>query len=150
MDERRITFEKKPIPLPAEYRPMYQIALLVLVLKLCCRANASSLEKLHLFSWCLRSSSNMTELERYLKDGVNSPMLHWTIDPALNRAINYAVADGICEFTPNKKYKLTSKGCSFFSKIENDKELFNDEKDFLLRLGKKLSDEKIDVLTTKR
>ena len=70
MEELQITklsFSKKPIPLPAEYRPMYKIALIVMVLKLCCRGETSNLLKLHLFSWALSSEKHMTQLREYVR-----------------------------------------------------------------------------------
>ncbi len=149
MDNQKITFEKKPIPIPAEYRPMYQIAIVVLVLKFCCRSNTSSLQKLHLFSWCCYSKKNMATLQCYLENSNRTPAPHWTIDPALNRALNYAVADGFCELTSNNKYKLASKGAQLFAKIDPDNDLFYHEKIFLKQIGKRLTDEMVDRLTVK-
>lgn len=150
MENRKITFEKKPIPLPAEYRPMYQISIIVLVLKYCCRGCTSSLQKLHLFSWCLYSEKNMTALKYLIENNYKTQMPHWAIDPALNRALNYAVADGMCELTSNQKYRLTNKGLFFVAKIETDDDLFRNEKVFLKQIGKQLTDEIVDKLTIKK
>lgn len=149
MENRKITFRKKPIPLPAEYRPMYQIAIIVMVLKYCCRNNTSGLQKLHLFSWCLYSNKNMEILKNLINNNYKTPIPHWTIDPALNRALIYAVKDGICDLTTNKKYKLTLKGLNFVSKIEIDSDLFVIEKTFLNQIGKQLTDDIVDKLTIK-
>ena len=77
-------------------------------------------------------------------------MPHWAIDPALNRALNYAVADGMCELTSNQKYRLTNKGLFFVAKIETDDDLFRNEKVFLKQIGKQLTDEIVDKLTIKK
>lgn len=145
-----IKFSKKPIPLPAEYRPMYQIAILTMVLKYCCRANTSSLQKLHLFSWCLSSEKNKTALKYLIENNYKTQIPHWTIDPAINRAISLAIADGICELTKNKKYKLTSIGLELVNKIDKDYDLFFNEKIYLNFIGKQLTDEIVDKLMTKR
>lgn len=150
MESRKITFAKKPIPLPAEYRPMYQISIIVLVLKYCCRRYTSSLHKLHLFSWCLYSESNKAKLKCLIENNFRAEMPHWSIDPALNRALNYAVADGMCELTSNQKYQLTNKGLAFVAKIETDNDLFSNEKAYLKQIGKQLTDVIVDKLTMKK
>jgi hypothetical protein len=150
MENRKITFEKKPIPLPAEYRPMYQISIIVLVLKYCCRGSTSSLQKLHLFSWCLYSEKNMAALKYLIENNYKTQMPHWAIDPAVNRAIGFAIADDLCELTSNKKYKITKKGLDLVAKIEADDDLFISEKAFLCYIGKQITDEIIDKLTMKK
>ncbi len=145
-----IRFSKKPIPLPAEYRPMYQISILALVLKYCCRANTSSLHKLHLFSWCLYSEKNKTALTNLIKNNFRTHIPHWTIDPAVNRALSLAIADGICELTKNQKYRLTSIGLELVNKIDKDLDLFCNEKTYLNFIGRQLTDEIVDKLMTKR
>lgn len=145
-----IKFSKKPIPLPAEYRPMYQIAILTMVLKYCCRANTSSLHKLHLFSWCLYSEKNKTSLKYLIENKYRTQIPHWTVDPAVNRALSLAIADGICELTNSGKYKLTPIGMELVNKIDTDYDLFCGEKMYLNCIGKQLTDEIVDKLMTRR
>jgi len=145
-----IRFTQKPISLPAEYRPMYQIAILALVLKYCCRGYTSSLQKLHLFSWCLSSKKNMAALKILIENNYETQIPHWTVDPVVNRALSLAIADGICEFSSNKKYKLTSIGMKLVNKIDMDCNLFGDEKIYLNHIGKSLTDDIIDKLIIKR
>lgn len=140
----RIVFKKKPIPLPAEYRPMYQIALIALVLRYCCRSNTAGLLKLHLFSWCLYSEHNMDIMRSYIANDYRTSPPHWTIDPVLNRAINLAIADGFCKIKQNKKYKLTQKGVDMVSELESDNDLLYNEKSFLKDIGCKISDSKVE------
>lgn len=145
----KITFKKKPIPLPAEYRPMYQIALIALVLKYCCRAHISSLLKLHLFSWSLYSEKNMAIMEHFVANRFRTAIPHWSIDPVLNRALIFAIADGICEKVPNNKYKLTPKGTEFVAKLESDICLLEREKNFLKNISTKISESIVERITIK-
>lgn len=148
--ENKIVFKKKPIPLPAEYRPMYQIALIVLILKFCCRANTSSLLKLHLFSWCLYSEKNMDTIRQFIANRFKTVVPHWSIDPVVNRALILAVADGICVKVSNNKYKLSRKGFDFAAKLESDKELMCNEKAFLQSIGKEqISNTVVEKITIK-
>ncbi len=149
MENNKITFHKRPIPILAEYRPMYQIAIVVLVLKYCCRGNTAGLQKLHLFSWCLSSENNMTTFKTLFENEFKNKMPHWTISPTLNRALNYALADNICELTTNHKYKLTLKGIDFANKIVANGDLFIHEKAFMVEIGKQITDEMVEKLTLK-
>lgn len=147
---KKLSFTQRPIPLPVEYRPMYKIALIVLVLKLCCRGETSNLIKLHLFSWAFTSKKNMKELQDYVASNFKTDFSVWGIEPALNRALQLAVAENICEILHGKNYKLTEKGNKFFEMIEQDSQLFDVEKSFLAFIGKnQITDNRINLMTDK-
>lgn len=133
---KKVTFTKRPIPVPVSYRPMFKISEIVLVLKLCCRSETSDLLKLHLFSWAFKSSSNLNNLKNYVSNNFQGGFTIWGIEPALNRALQFAIADGICMLTEGKKYQLASKGESLYNVINKDKELFVVEKTILKFIGK--------------
>jgi len=147
---KKLSFTKRPIPLPAEYRPMYKIALIVMILKYCCRGESSKLLKLHLFSWALASEKNMKELHEYVTSNFKTDFSVWGIEPALNRALQLAVAENICDIVNGKSYKLTEKGDKFFEMIKADTELFEIEKTFLTFIGKNhITDSRIIAMTKK-
>jgi hypothetical protein len=145
---KKISFTQRPIPIPADYRPMYKIALIVLILRLCCRAETSNLLKLHLFSWALSSDKNISKLHEYVNSNFSSDFSVWGIEPALNRALQLAVAENICEVINGKNYKLTEKGIQFYEMINADSELFQKEKSFLVFIGKsKITDSRINAMS---
>ncbi len=147
---KKLSFTKRPIPLPAEYRPMYKIALIVMILKYCCRGESTNLWKLHLFSWALASEKNMKELRDYVTSNFTTDFSVWGIEPALNRALQLAVAENICDIVKGKNYKLTEKGKMFFGMIKADTELFEIEKSFLTFIGKShITDSRISAMTQK-
>lgn len=92
----------------------------------------------------------MQTIIQLIENNYKTQMPHWTVDPVVNRALIFAVADGICELTSNKKYKLTTKGMEFADKIEADSDLFIDEKVFLCQVSKQITDEIVDRLTMKK
>ena len=144
---QHLKFTQRPIPIPVDYRPLYKISIIILVLKLCCRDNASTLLKLHLFSWILKSDSNMNVMRNYIVSNYKKEIEFWNIEPALNRALQFAVADGLCEMTSTKKYKLKEKGESFYNSII-ESESFTKEIGFLKFVGKnKITDSRIDEMT---
>jgi len=147
---KKLSFTKRPIPLPAEYRPMYKISMIVIILKYCCRGKTSNLLKLHLFSWALASEKNMKELRNYVTSNFKTDFSIWGIEPALNRALQLAVAENICEIVKGKNYKLTEKGDKFFELIQADHELFDTEKSFLSFIGKRhITENRITTMTKK-
>jgi hypothetical protein len=145
---KKLSFSQQPIPIPADYRPMYKIGLLVMILRLCCRAETSNLLKLHLFSWALTSEKNLLTLQEYVTSNFQTELSVWGIDPALNRALQLAVAENICEIVNGKNYKLTEKGFRFFEMIDNENDLFDTEKRFLKFIGKsKITDSRINSMS---
>lgn len=145
---KKLSFTQRPIPIPADYRPMYKIALIVLTLRLCCRAETSNLLKLHLFSWALSSDKNISKLRDYVTSNFQTDFSVWSIEPALNRALQYAIAENICEVVNGKNYKLTEKGFKFYQMISSDTELFDKEKSFLNFIGKsKITDSRINAMS---
>lgn len=145
---KKLSFTQRPIPIPADYRPMYKIALIVLTLRICCRAETSNLLKLHLFSWALSSDINASKLKEYVTSNFKTDFSVWSIEPALNRALQYAIAENICEVVNGKNYKLTEKGYQFFQMINTDTELFDKEKSFLNFIGKsKITDSRINAMS---
>jgi hypothetical protein len=145
---KKLSFTKRPIPIPADYRPMYKIAILVLILRLCCRSETSNLLKLHLFSWALTSDQNLLKLREYVTSNFQTDFSVWGIEPGLNRALLLAIAENICEVVNGKNYKLTEKGFRFYELINADNELFDKEKTFLNFIGKsKITDNRINAMS---
>lgn len=145
---KKLSFSQKPIPIPADYRPMYKIALIILILRLCCRAETSTLLKLHLFSWALTSEKNLIKLREYVTSNFQTDFSVWGIEPALNRALQLAIAENICEVVNGKNYKLTEKGFKFYEMINADNDLFDKEKTFLNFIGKsKITDSRINAMS---
>ncbi|HEV7643740.1 MAG TPA: hypothetical protein VGO50_07300 [Pyrinomonadaceae bacterium] len=150
LDIKKLAFHSRPIPIPVDYRPLYKIALITLILNFCCREEKSTLLKLHLFSWTLKSEENTQKLFDFINANFTSEFSVWGIEPALNRALQYAVADNICEVINGKYYKLTEKGAVFFQMIKKDKDLFVTEKAILQFIGKnKITDKRIGLMSKK-
>ncbi len=145
----KITFSKKPISIPPEYRPSYSIALIVLILKKCCQGSKSSLLKLHLINWALKSPENKESLRKFILSNYTESSKTWGIEPSLNRALNYSVHEEICSIVKGK-YELQEKGEKFYKKIIADTEHLEEEINFLNFLGKrKITDNRIDSIYKK-
>jgi len=146
---KKLSFTKRPIPIPADYRPMYKIAIIVLILKFCCRSDKASLLKLHLFSWALASKKHTVLLTDYISRDFEGEFSVWGIEPALNRALQLATAEKICDVVDGKNYQMSAdRGLAFFNMIMSDKDLLVDEKAFLKFVGKNtITDGRINAMT---
>ncbi len=133
---KHLSFTKRPISVPADYRPNYKIAQICLILKHSCIGNKSGLLKLHLLSWAFKRSENRNTLLSYVESNFNSEFTVWGIEPTLNRALQLAIAEGYCSYSKGN-YKLEEKGFLFCEKIEEDEEILFEEILLLKKIGKK-------------
>lgn len=138
----RITFTKRPISIFPSYRPMYRVCLNLMVLKMNCNGGKGSLLKLHLFSWALKSEENMKKLQEYFISDFTRSDIYFGIEPTLNRALDYAIAENLIGMD-GAKYFIKTKGEELFKKIIADKELFSNEKSVLVAIGKNISEAQI-------
>jgi hypothetical protein len=136
-----LTFAPRPQPLPASLRPVYRIALIVLVLKINCPRNTSSMLKLQFFNWLLKSSSLQECIEGRLTEHTVFTLELIHLDPMVNLALKYAFADGLISVTSNSKYILTKQGSKFADNIlQAGPPVLADELNFLKRIGQRVSE----------
>jgi len=60
------TFTKRPKPIPGDLRPMWKISINLLILELASRAGKSSLSRLHVLNWAIRTEINQKNLIQVL------------------------------------------------------------------------------------
>jgi len=140
-----LTFSPRPQPLPASLRPLYRIALITLVLKTNCQSNTASMLKLQFFNWLLKSSSLQEVIEERLthQSVFTLEMIH--LDPMVNLALKYAIADNLISVTNNSKYKLTGKGNEFADRILQDEQsVMAWERGLLVRIGQQITELKLE------
>ena len=137
-----ILFTDRPEAVPYNYRISYKVAQLCLILARACGRGGCSTLKLHMISLALTSDSDMNRLIDFASEKINEyrPI---RFDPAVNRALNYAVADNMFLQQANGLYRLTDKGKKFVSKIDDDTNLMSREKEQLHLLSNQLTEAKI-------
>lgn len=129
-------FRDRKMPLSADYRPLYKIGLVILTLKIASTGSRSSLNKLHFMMYALKSSWNRSFIRSAIEADDISPIISWGVEPALNKALMFAVAEGFIEIDGDR-YALTSVGDTFAKMMIKDNGLFTEEKDFLTFIGKR-------------
>jgi hypothetical protein len=136
-----IEFIAKPEAVPYNYRISYKIAQLLLIISLCCRGGCS-LIKLNMISIAMCTQKEKKQLLDFSNDKlVEIPIIRF--DPAVNRAMLFALSEELITQQKDGKYKLSLKGKKFVDLIKSDNELMETEKRFLSELSIKLTEEKI-------
>ena len=138
IEPRRLRFVRRPSPVLVEHRPLYKITQLLLVLQMSSRGGRSTLPRLHLFNWALKSTNRIQKLV----DAAKAEVLHitaWGFDPALAIAIRFAVAENVIEPT-STGYQLTEKGRAFITEVLKDADAFAPERKLLSQIGKDITE----------
>ena len=108
MDYSSIVFDAKPDAVPYNYRISYKVAQLCLIMRICGWGDVCSLVKLHMISFALISHDNMKKLIDYTDESDSVPVVRF--DPAVNRALTFAIGYGLIKRQQNSKFKLTDRG----------------------------------------
>jgi len=140
----KIYFNRKPMPVFPEYRPLYKISQVLLVLCMSSRGGRSSLIRLHLINWSFKKKARQRVLVKSVKDKtINFGV--WGIDPSLNYALQYGVAEELLVNT-NNGYMITEKGKRFFN--NNDlKSIMTSEAELLEEIGYGLTEGMVEEVS---
>ena len=139
-----IVFDAKPDAVPYNYRISYKVTQLCLIMRLCGRGDVCSLIKLHMISYALISQDNMKKLVEFT-EGTGCALIV-RFDPAVNKALTYAMAYGLIEQQQTAKYKLTERGKQLAEEIKDSKDLMILEINDLNLLAKKLTEAKVNEI----
>lgn len=141
-------FVKRAIALPSNYRFFYQLSVFLLILEFSCQKNVgASTLKLQLLAWALRDNDGYEALRKVAKEKNKQNFNFWALDPALNRAIKFALADGFLMIEKDK-FIYTEKGKILLNFIlEND--IFTYEKNILKEIGKSITEIFVESLLKK-
>jgi hypothetical protein len=139
-----LRFQRRPSPVLPEHRPLFKIAQIVLVLHLASRAGRSSLARLHLFNWALKTPERGARLIKAVKTK-KLDVSAWGFDPALAIALRYACAEGLIVLSKGG-YELTDMGLLFARSIIEDQSMLNTEKELLKNTGKGITETMVDIV----
>lgn len=139
-----IVFDAKPDAVPYSYRISYKVSQLCLIMHICGWNDTCSLLKLHMITFALFSQANMTKLVVFAEGEGSIPIVRF--DPAVNRALTYAVAYGLIVQQKTGKYALTARGKQLADQISLSGDLMVTEISDLRTLAKKLTESKVKEL----
>lgn len=140
-----IIFDAKPDAIPFNYRISYKVSLICMIIKECCGRRGCSLVKMHMIATAVSDREYEEKLKRYLQTQIPGTFVI-RFEPSLNRALEYALADGFIVQQANGTYKLIDRGKVLVKEILNDDTVFQREKDVLEEIQCDLTEEKIKSL----
>lgn len=128
------SFHERPTPLQPQLRIVWGLATLVLILE-CSRGQRSSISRLHLLNWAVRNSENRKRLIELLENRLSSLATLIRYEPGFNRAIEYALAEGLIEMKNNGRICLAEKGRKLAKEVIALGNCLEEEKKFLKEKG---------------
>lgn len=139
-----IIFEEKVDAVPFNYRISYKVSLICLIIGKCCGRRGCSAIKLQMISSAITTSKKREELLASVQLSFLAESTLVRFDPAISRAINFALADLLIGRQGNGLFRLTSTGKNLVAAIYKDTELMAIEKQFFSGLSNKLTEEMIE------
>lgn len=136
-----LVFKRRPSPVLVEHRPLYKMGEIALILYLVSRSKRSSLPRLHLFNWALKSPTRVEALSQATRRKRLS-MATWGFDPALAVALRYLCAEKLA-IEDDGKFTLLPAGQAFALGIISDKAAMAAVKGDLKLIGKGVTEEMV-------
>ncbi|PWQ92603.1 hypothetical protein [Leucothrix pacifica] len=142
----KVRFNRRPMPLIAEYRPIYKIFQILSILEYSSRGGKSSLIRLHLINWVLKTESRKEELATLAADA-NIPFKVWGVDPILNVALQFSVAQKLIT-QKSDAYSITFEGKKLL-KLAKEQDIELRDSSYLGRLGKRITEKMVEEIVNK-
>src|SRR5882757_1024917 len=139
-ESQSFRFTRRPMAIAAELRPDWKIGAVLLILHLSSHSGKSSLRRLHILNWALRSSKNRAEFEQVREHQQPLFSFQFRFEPALGRAINLAVGERFVEWVGDNRLQITPKGKRWIAEITKDESVMYQEREFLKRIGKDVTE----------
>lgn len=136
-------FRSRPEAIPGDFRPLWRISIILLTLKFASWGNKSTLSRLHVLNWAIRTSDNRESIRRIISGDLSPDKVIVRIEPSLIRALELARGEGLIEYLSGKTIKLTNKGNEVAENISKEPNLFSEEMVFLEEIGKRNLNETI-------
>jgi len=138
------TFRRRPVALPGDLRPTWRIGLLTLLLSHCCRQQRSSLTRLHVLNWAVRSEANLQDLTALIEGRLSPDQLIVRFDPAFNRAIDFAIGERLVQRVDGSRIELAEPGKAFAEVISADPVVYVTEKKLIGTIKQRASETLVD------
>lgn len=137
---RPFRFKRRPMAIAPDFRKDWKIALLLLILQICSRGGKSSLKRLHVINWAVRTERHQHEFEE--TKNADLPLFAFKVrfEPAFSRAIEFAEAQKLIAWIEGDRVQITQLGRAYVGSIIRSKEILQEEITFLTRIGKSLTE----------
>ncbi|OBR53108.1 hypothetical protein [Paraburkholderia tropica] len=141
-----LAFTVRPSVVIPDHRPLYKIVQVLLVLHLASYGKKSSMVRLQMFNWALKSNARRDKLAVAAQTGeLDFPA--WGFDPALDTAVALGKADGLLEATTTG-VKLTEKGAQLCISA-TEEELYDDDRALLSKLKTSITEKMVQTIVNR-
>src|SRR5579863_8883056 len=140
-------FTERPTPLAGDFRPVWRIGLILLIL-FHSRGNKATLQKLHFLNSVSRSNDARSSYLLYIEDDAKKDDIIPRIEPSLNRALNFARGQGLIEIEKGKNIRLTAVGLTAAQQLDREEKCLSTEKGFLKAVKSFSTESNIEDLFT--
>jgi hypothetical protein len=139
------SFTRRPTSLPPELRPMWRVAVVALILHICCRGSRSNLQRLYVLNWAVRTPEARSEFSELLDGKLKPSDVIVRFDPGLLRAIDLATGAQLVKRIGGDKFELTERGHTF-AKAVLDSGGFETEKQYFDSIRRRVPESKIQQI----
>jgi len=143
-----IIFEAKADAVPYRYRITYRVALICIIIGKCCGKKGCSAIKLQMICAATENLKAQTDLLKLIERELVSETTLIRFDPAVTRALNFALYDDLIFRQTNGLYRLKEKGKKLVNEIYSDSDLMQQEKALFAKLKNRLHEELIDTISS--
>jgi hypothetical protein len=137
-------FRRQPVAIPGDLRPGWRIGLLVLLIHTCCRSARTSLTRLHVLSWGIRTEDSRRTIQAAIEGGLSPDSLVVRFEPFLNRAVDFAIGEGIIRRSGGNRIELTAKGKTLALELTQAETAYLVEKRFMNTIRQHVTETLVD------
>lgn len=141
----RFSFTQRPEPVAGDLRMSWGIGVLLLSLFHANR-NKASFQKLQFLAHAVRTAEGREEVRDLMAGNLRAGDVSVRVEPWLNRAVSYANGLGLVNVTKGKSVSLSDKGKDVAETINADKSVFVEERAFLERVAKGLTEVQVSKI----
>jgi hypothetical protein len=138
-------FRRRPSTLPADLRPLWRLATLALILSNC-RQSRSTLQRLHVLNWALRTAEGRDGLRAVLSGSRSPTSIAVRYEAAFAQAIDFAIGSRLVRRVKGDSLQLTEVGQALAASIMSDPNTMVEEKAFLHEVRTQMTESRIKSL----
>lgn len=142
----KIGFRRRNDAIPGDLRISWRLAVLCLLLARF-RSNTARTEHLHTLWWAIRSEATRDLIVRWFNGRPVPDEIIVRFDPSLSKTIDLAVGQGLVDTLTDGRVKLTSTGLAMAQAVSSKVDVLEDEKGFLEKLPRSISQKAMKEMT---
>jgi hypothetical protein len=117
-----------------------------MMLQVSSRGGKSSLKRLHLLNWAVRSPANRIRFKESRKATVPLFRFNVRFEPAFSRAIDLATGAKLVDWVGGDRIQLSAEGSDLAQRALREHGLLQQERDFFFELGKSVTEKEAEYV----